>query len=255
MIGSAGTAFVLSATVAGVIVAASLGIGRAAARRRYPNPTALAVWVATGLVAWLAATAALAESGSLGVWDARPPREPLLPLTALATFLLCSTTATFRDLLPFIPRWQPVLLQAFRLGVEFAFWRLHAEGLAPAQVTLEGRNLDVLVGLSAPLVAAGIASGRIGPRATIAWNLFGLAMLLNAIGTTATSVPGPAHLDWPGEPFTAIAAWPVVWIPAFLAPAAFFLHVVSIRQSLSRLATVGISTSGGFTGGPTHVEA
>ena len=50
------------------------------------------------------------------------------------------------------------------------------------------------------------------------------------------SAAGPLHLDWPGEPFTAIAAWPVVWIPALLAPAAISLHAASIRQSLARLA-------------------
>ena len=52
------------------------------------------------------------------------------------------------------------------------------------------------------------------------------------------SAPGPPHLDWPGEPFTAIAAWPVVWIPALLAPPAILLHAASIRQSLARLAPV-----------------
>jgi hypothetical protein len=63
-----------------------------------------------------------------------------------------------------------------------------------------------------------------------------LAMLLSAIGTVATSTPGPLHLNWPGEQFTAIAAWPVIWIPALLAPIGISLHVVSIRQALARTA-------------------
>jgi hypothetical protein len=61
-------------------------------------------------------------------------------------------------------------------------------------------------------------------------------MLANAIGTVATSTPGPLHLSWTGEPFTAIAAWPVVWIPALLAPIGISLHVVSIRQALALFA-------------------
>jgi hypothetical protein len=150
-----------------------------------------------------------------------------------------SRTRTFRRLLAEVPLWQPVALQTFRVGVELAFWRLQLEGIAPVQVTFEGRNLDALVGLTAPVVAAGIATGWVGPRVTVAWNLFGLAMLVNAIGTVATSAPVPFHLDWPGEPFTAIATWPVVWIPALLAPVGIFLHVVSIRQSLFRLAIRG----------------
>ncbi|MHC5539854.1 hypothetical protein ACYOEI_16670, partial [Singulisphaera rosea] len=43
----------------------------------------------------------------------------------------------------------------------------------------------------------------------------------------------PLHLDWPGDPFTAIATWPVVWIPALLAPIGIALHVVSILQALA----------------------
>ncbi len=138
-----------------------------------------------------------------------------------------------------VPPWQPVALQSFRVAVELVFWRLHAEGAAPLQITFEGRNLDALVGLTAPMVAAGIASGWIGPRMTVAWNVFGLAMLVNAIGTVATSVPGPLLQNWPGEPFTAIATWPVVWVPAFLAPLGISLHILSIRQGLARLATPG----------------
>jgi hypothetical protein len=177
-------------------------------------------------------TAAIAESGVLDVWSAVPPRWPFLPLTALAGFALFGWT--FRRVLVEVPPWQPVALQSFRVAVELAFWQLHAEGLAPAQVTFEGRNFDALVGLTAPLVAVGIATGWIGRRLTITWNLFGLALLFNAIGTVATSAPGPLPLGWSGEPFAAIASWPVLWIPALLAPAAIFLHVVSITQALSR---------------------
>ena len=114
------------------------------------------------------------------------------PLSALVTFALLSRTQTFRRLLVEVPPWQPVAIQTFRLGVELAFWRLHAEGLAPAQVTFEGRNFDgLLVGLTAPVVANGIMTGWVGPRMTVAWNLFGLAMLFNAIGTVADP-PRPA---------------------------------------------------------------
>jgi hypothetical protein len=226
----------LTGTAAGVVALVTLGLDRAARRAGLAYPLTLAASVAAGLCAWLVATAALAQSGVLGDGTARPPRWPLLPLTVLGTFVILGWTRTFRRLLAEVPSWQPVALQAFRIGVELAFWQLHREGLAPAQVTFEGRNFDGLVGLTAPVVAVGIAVGWFGRRLAVAWNLFGLALLVNAIGTVATSAPGPIHLDWPGEPFTAIAAWPIIWIPAFLAPVGIFLHVVSIRQSLGRLA-------------------
>jgi hypothetical protein len=231
MTGSLSTAALLTGTTAGVVALITLGIARAAQRAGLSR--SLAPSVAAGMAVWLGIAAALAQSGVLAVWATFPPRWPLLPLTALVTSVLLGLTRTFRRLLAGIPPWQPVALQAFRVGVELAFWRFHAEGVAPLQVTFEGRNFDAVVGLTAPVVAAGIASGWVGPRLTIAWNLFGLAMLINAIGTVATSTPGPFHLGWAGEPFTAIAAWPVVWIPALLAPVGISLHVVSIRQAFT----------------------
>ena len=235
MSGLLSAAGLLTGTVVALVVFLALGLGRAARQAGLAHPRALAVSVAAALVVWLGATASLAQSGLLADWSALPPRWPLLALTALAALLLLSRTQTFRRLLVEVPAWQLVAMQTFRVGVELALWRLYAAGFAPVQVTFEGRNFDALVGLSAPVVAIGIATRWVGPRVTVAWNLFGLAMLLNAIGIVATSTPGPLHLDWPGEPFTAVAAWPVVWIPAMLAPAAIFLHTVSIRQSLGRL--------------------
>ena len=232
MTGSISTAALLTGTTAVVVALVTVGLARAT--RTAGLPGTLAATVAAGMIGWLGLTAALAESGVLAERTALPPRWPLLPLTALGTFVLLGLTPTFRRLLAEIPPWQPVALQTFRVGVELAFWRLHAEGVAPIQVTFEGRNFDAIVGLTAPVIAAGIARGRLGPKVTIAWNLFGLAMLANAIGTVATSAPGPIHLNWPGGPFTTIASWPVLWIPALLAPVGIFLHIVSIRQSLTR---------------------
>jgi hypothetical protein len=239
MTASPSAAALLTGSAAVLVALVALGMARAARRAGLAHPRALATSVAAGLIVWLGATAALAQSGLLADWSSRPPRWPLLPVTALVTFLLLARTHTFRRLLAEVPPWQLVAIQTFRVGVELAFWRLHAEGIAPIQITFEGRNFDALVGLTAPIVAAGIAAGWVGPKATIVWNLFGLAMLSNAIATLATSTPGPLHLDWSGEPFMAVATWPVVWIPALLAPAAFFLHIVSIGQSLARLATGG----------------
>jgi hypothetical protein len=232
MTGSLSTAALLNGTTAGVVALITLGLARAARRAGLAHPRTLAASVAVGMTVWLASTAALAQSGFLSAWTSLPPRWPLLPLTALVTFVVLGQTSTFRRLLAEIPAWQPVALETFRVCVELAFWRLHMEGVAPVQVTFEGRNFDALVGLTAPVVAVGIAFGWIGPRMTIAWNLFGLAMLANAIGTVATSTPGVLHLNWPGDPFTAIASWPVIWIPALLAPIGIFLHIVSIRQSI-----------------------
>lgn len=231
-------------TVSGVALA-TVAVGVFAKRAGFTRPWRLAGVVGAVLTAWLAATAALAASGLLADPASRPPRVPLLAVAGVATLVLVALTGLARRLLPVIPLWLPVALQVFRVVVEYTFWRSWQDGRAPVQVTFEGWNFDILAGLTAPLVAVGTAVGRVGPRAAIAWNLCGLAMLSTAVYSVVTSAPGPFRLDWPGDPFTAVATWPLVWVPALLAPAAVCLHVVSIRQCLLHLGNAARSRTVG----------
>jgi hypothetical protein len=214
------------------LVATMLGLVSAAAARRSLR---FGLAVAGGLSLWLLFTAALARSGALAAWDARPPRLPLVPLSAFGAFLALNQTGAARALFAATPRHLVLGVQVFRVPVELVLYGLFAAGRAPVQITFEGRNFDILVGLTAPLAAWLARSGRGSPRLLAGWNLLGLGVLANTIFTVVTSTPGPQHLAWPGEPFTAIAAWPMVWLPAFLAPLAIALHVVSLQQHLRLL--------------------
>jgi hypothetical protein len=209
--------------------------GKLAAPFTHGKATAMTARVLLALAVWLLLTAVLAKTGSLSAWDARPPHFPFVPLLALVAIVAIHRSTLFARILAVTPPHWLVAMQTFRIGVELAFWGLFVAGGAPSQVTFEGRNFDVLVGLTAPFVAFAIARVKLGPRAVIAWNVLGLAILGNTIFTTITSLPGPAHLDWSGGTFTAFGDWPFVWIPAFLAPLAIFLHTASIRQSLGAL--------------------
>jgi hypothetical protein len=51
-------------------------------------------------------------------------------------------------------------MQTFRIGVELLLHRLYLDGLAPRVVTYQGGNMDIWIGLSAPLIAW--TSTRIG---------------------------------------------------------------------------------------------
>jgi hypothetical protein len=187
--------------------------------------------VLIALCVWLLITGMLAYGGHLAVWNSRPPRLPTIPLLALVTIVLINRASIFRTLLNATPRHWPVAMQTFRIGVELAFWGLFTSGGAPQQVTFEGRNFDVIVGLTAPLIAIAITRLNLRPSVVIAWNILGVMILSNTIVTTLSSMPGPLHLNWPGIPFTAFATWPFVWVPAFLAPLGIFIHVFSIRQN------------------------
>lgn len=220
-------------SVAVTFVALVLGLRAAVARARAPELARLPLAVAFALALWLALTAAIAQSGALMVFESLPPRLMMLPMSALVGLIVVGRGATFRRLLAATPLAWPVALMSFRVVVELMLWQLHEGGAMPPQMTFEGRNFDILVGLSAPVVAHGLTTGWLPRRAAIAWNLAGLALLLNVVTIAVTSVPGPTRLDWGGEPLTIVATAPFVWLPAFLVPVAVFGHVSSLRQLLA----------------------
>jgi hypothetical protein len=208
------------------------------------GPRRWAVAVVGTLAVWLALAAVLARMGVLSQWTARPPRLPLVAGGGLLLAFLLFRTATFRTLLDSTPAFWPIGLQVFRVGVEVILFDLHASGRAPVQVTFAGRNLDILMGLTAPLVAWWVVRRRASPWLVLGWNVLGLGVLANTVAVVVTSTPGPLHL-WPGPPFTEILRWPLVWLPAFLAPLAVLLHVASLRQTVPLLrSTPGTARSG-----------
>ena len=222
---------VLVLVVAGFISLAVLAAARRAGEDR-ARARGLAIRVAAALGAWLALIGALGASGALSSFDARPPRLMLVPLGAVVGLVILTRTATYRRLLEVAsPSW-PIAIQAMRVPIELGLWALFAAGRLPVHLTFEGRNVDVLVGLTAPVVAVALSRGWIGARAAALWNVASLGALANIVFMAITSLPGPLHLPWPGVPNTVVAEFPFVWLPGFLVPVALFGHVASLRQLL-----------------------
>jgi hypothetical protein len=69
------------------------------------------------------------------------------------------------------PHWLIIGMQTFRIGVELLLHRLSVDGLAPRIVTYQGGNIEILIGLSAPLIAWISTRGRRGERVGMIWAL------------------------------------------------------------------------------------
>lgn len=95
---------------------------------------------------------------------------------------------------------------------------------------LEGRNVDILVGLTPLPVAWLCFVRRVWPRgAALAWNVAGIAILANIVMHALLSAPTPFQALWTEPPTTIITTLPYIWLPGFLVPLALSLHVASLR--------------------------
>jgi hypothetical protein len=206
-----------------------------AARRVGPGAVQGVRAAGVALVGWLALTGVLAERGFFDDFQSMPPRMLLgvgLPLLALLALTFSRRVAPLLAALP--PVW-PVAAQTFRIPVEIVLWQLAVAGAIPELLSFHGRNVDILVGLTAPVVAYACFVRRAWPAWVAGWwNWAGIVILLNVVVHAQLSAPTPWQIFETDPPATFIADWPYIWLPAFLVPLAWLLHAVSLRQLRSR---------------------
>ena len=228
---------VLVFAVMPVFLVLLLAWAAAAASRRTGEPPARgrrgAAMVVAGGTVWLAATWAVAASGVLRQWDRRPPPFALLVFAIVALGFGIAFSSFGRRLATGLPLWVLIASQAFRLPLELAMHAMSERGIMPAQMSYSGYNFDIVTGTSAIVVAALVRAGIGGTRLATAWNITGLALLVNIVGIAIASTPvfaafGPDQLNtWVMDP-------PFVWLPAVMVLAALAGHLLVFRALAAR---------------------
>ena len=191
-----------------------------------------------GLGGWLVYVGTLSALGVVRNPALKPPGVLYIVIPVIAFVALFAVRSKRGGAVAAaLPIWLLIGAQVFRVGVELGLHQLWQMGLVPKLMTYEGGNVDIFIGLSAPLVAWLVHSGIVGRRAAIGWNVLGLLALVNVIARSALTAPGPLHLIHSEVPNLAIGTFPYIFIAAFFAPLAVLLHVLSIRHLRSRRVT------------------
>lgn len=192
-----------------------------------------------GLLLWLTIQAVLTLNGLYkSAPAAGPPRIVLfgvLPVMLMTVFLL--TTPAGRRFVDSLPLVNLTWLNTVRVVVELVLYWLFLYKAVPELMTFEGRNFDILSGLTAPLVAYFGLTKHTLPRGLIlTWNVICLGLLLTIITIAFLSAPTPLQRFAFEQPNRAIGTFPFSWLPTFVVPIVLFGHLVSIRRLLKRPA-------------------
>lgn len=226
-----------------VVVVLLFGLWRALGRAGVARRPALAVWLAVAipLTLWLGGIWAAAAAGAFQV---RPGVIPPLPIAVVVPVVLGLVAVTrSRQIAAAVdaaPLSWLVGFQVYRVlgGVFLLQW---LDGALPGAFAVPAGAGDMLVGLLALPAAAYAASGRRGSTAVaVAWNVLGIADLVNALSLGFLSTPGPLQLLAHDHPNLGVGVYPTALIPAFAVPLSLILHGVSLwqlrRRSRSRAA-------------------
>ena len=124
------------------------------------------------LLGWLLLQAAVSLTGFYTVTDTTPPRFALLagpPLPAIIGLFALPAGRRFLDRLDLS---RLTLVHGARIPVELVLFWLYLNGAAPELMTFEGRNFDILAGLSAPVIwYFGFRKGKLSRAALAVWNI------------------------------------------------------------------------------------
>jgi hypothetical protein len=149
--------------------------------------------------------------------DALPPRIPMALAATLIAGYLMLLSPTFRRIVAAMPQHWLIGIQTFRILGSVWLVRYFA-GQLPGLFALPAGIGDVATGLLAPFVAYAWYSGKPYARGiAIAWTLFGMADLVNAVVLGGLTNGGGGGI-----------VFPIVLIPVYGVPRSFLIHTYSL---------------------------
>ena len=128
---------------------------------------------------------------------------------------------------------QLTYLHVVRLPVELILFWLFVKEKIPQLMTFEGGNLDIIMGITAPVVAYfGIKKEVFSKKTILAWNFFGLILLANIVVRAILSIPTPFQKLAFSQPNMAVLYFPFILLPACIVPIVLFSHLTTIKTLL-----------------------
>ncbi len=183
---------------------------------------------------WIIFQTILGVGGFYQKTDVLPPR--LVLFGVLPTILLMAAYFIFfrKSFIEKLPLKMMTMLHIVRIPVELVLYWLFVAAAVPQVMTFEGRNLDILSGILAPIVSLlAFRGGRINKWLLAGYNLLGLALLINIVTIAILAIPSPIQSMSFDQPNRAVFFFPYIWLPFIVVPIVFFSHLAVLWNLLA----------------------
>lgn len=183
------------------------------------------------VVAWLVVQGGIALTGFYMETQSLPPRFLLLVAPPLVFIVLLFTTARGKTFISRLDLKTLTLLHCVRIPVELVLLWLSVHKAVPELMTFEGRNFDIVSGITAPVVYYfGFVKNRLNRNILLAWNIGCLVLLLNIVIHAVLAAPTPFQQLAFEQPNVGIVYFPFVLLPGFIVPLVLLAHLATIRS-------------------------
>jgi hypothetical protein len=185
---------------------------------------------------WLAITGLLAISGFFKDSAGMPPKFTLAVAPALIFILGILTSKRGNRFINNLNLKSLTILHIVRIPVEVVLYWLAINKAVPELMTFEGRNFDIVSGVTAPVIYLICFKGeKIRNRQLLLiWNIICLGLLFNIVINAVLSAPFAIQKLAFDQPNIAVLHFPFVWLPSFIVIIVLFSHLVVIKSLLSK---------------------
>ena len=184
-----------------------------------------------GLIIWMILQSVLSFNGFYLNTNSIPPKFILAISPPIIFIVLLFITKSGRHFIDSLSLTTITYTNVVRVPVELVLYALFLNHTIPQLMTFDGRNFDILAGVTAPFIAYfGFSKNSLGRKTILAWNFISLALLLNIVANAILSAPFPFQQFGFEQPNIAVLYFPFTLLPAFVVPVILFGHLVSIRQ-------------------------
>ena len=169
--------------------------------------------------------------------DAFPPRFGLviIPILIVLTFSLLPKQRNF--ILNVRNNKLSTFLHFIRLPIEIILLQLFLYDMIPQLMTFEGRNFDIIAGVSAPVIGILFWKNKISKKILLFWNFAALSLVLFILFNAILSAELPFQQFGFNQPNRAILFFPFILLPATIVPIVIHTHILDIIKLIKEIKT------------------
>lgn len=187
------------------------------------------------LLFWIGLQSSLATSGFYLDTTSLPPPQAVMIAPPILLLIGILSTSIGRSFLKGLNLKLLTLLHIVRVPVEIMLWMLYMQKLIPVDLTFEGVNFDIIMGLTAPVIVYFFfVKKKMGKTALIAWNILSIILLLNVVVRGILSAPSPFQAIGFDQPNIAMLQFPFNFLPALIVPLVLYASVAALLQLSSK---------------------
>jgi len=179
-------------------------------------------------LAWICILAFLSLSDHDTLTKSLLPIFPLITIPPALLVIVIFFTKKGKEFVRSLNIKTLMILHFVRILIELGLFCLAVYKVVPVLLTFEGRNWDILIGISAfAIYYFGFVRFKLNKPVILIWNVIGLAFLFNIVFNTVYTVLVLKPLNF------ALGYFPFFLLPSLIVPLVMFSHLASIKQILS----------------------